>query len=404
MPEETICLNMIVKNEEKILKDTFDNLLKYFNFSNYVIVDTGSTDNTVKVIKDYFKEKNIRGKIHVSPFRDFGYNRTEALEKAFNTSDYLLVFDADDRIKGNLVLPNKLTADAYNLILGDEKFNYTRPLLITNRKKWRFVGVLHEYLEAVKFAPVYQTLEGNYYVNSGRFGNRNQQTNKYERDAEVFEKAILTCEPSLKARYTFYTAQSYKDANNIDKAIEWYIKRIGYQGFIQEVYYSCLMLGHLFMVKGNVKDSLKYYEMSHSFDDERIEGLYYIIKYYREKNEYDNALQYYDKITKPINIKDKLFVFSNIYDYLMDIELAILHLKYDQEKGLNNLIKLFNADYTEDILKTVISILANYIIQVPKFTNLKFLGHFYKFAKKIPLAELLPNKLILLLVSKYEMI
>ena len=58
-----LCLNMIVKNESHIIQETFDNLLKYLPIDYWVISDTGSTDNTRELIKEYFKKKSIRGVI-----------------------------------------------------------------------------------------------------------------------------------------------------------------------------------------------------------------------------------------------------------------------------------------------------------------------------------------------------
>ena len=65
-----------------------------------------------------------------------------ALEHAFNKTDYLFIFDADDFINGSLVLPI-LTHDSYGFKFGND-FTYTRPLLINNRLKWKFIGILHE--------------------------------------------------------------------------------------------------------------------------------------------------------------------------------------------------------------------------------------------------------------------
>ena len=57
--KQTLCLNMIVKDEAHIITKTFDNLLKYFAFDYYVISDTGSTDGTQDLIKEYFTRKNF---------------------------------------------------------------------------------------------------------------------------------------------------------------------------------------------------------------------------------------------------------------------------------------------------------------------------------------------------------
>ena len=57
----TVCLNMIVKNESKIITRLFDTVLGIID--SYCICDTGSTDNTINIIKKYFDYKNIIGKI-----------------------------------------------------------------------------------------------------------------------------------------------------------------------------------------------------------------------------------------------------------------------------------------------------------------------------------------------------
>ena len=58
----TLCLNMIVKNESKIITRLFDSVINIIDC--YCICDTGSTDNTVELIKTYFESKNIASTIN----------------------------------------------------------------------------------------------------------------------------------------------------------------------------------------------------------------------------------------------------------------------------------------------------------------------------------------------------
>jgi glycosyltransferase involved in cell wall biosynthesis len=103
----TLCLNMIVKNESKIIKRLLDSVVNVID--TYCICDTGSTDNTVELIQQYFQEKNIPGIVIYEPFKDFGYNRTFALD-ACNAivAEYILLLDADMVFgKTTIILSNK---------------------------------------------------------------------------------------------------------------------------------------------------------------------------------------------------------------------------------------------------------------------------------------------------------
>ena len=185
-----LCLNMIVKNEAHIIEETLNNLTNNINIDYWVICDTGSTDNTKDIIKNFFDNKKIKGELIDVPWRDFGYNRTKALEYAYNKSDYLLIFDADDKIHGKIDIPKNLR-DQNSFRFGSNSFSYYRTLLINNRKKWKFNGVLHEYLTPIDIIDENTlNIEGSYYIESGRTGNRSLNKDKYKNDAEILEKAF----------------------------------------------------------------------------------------------------------------------------------------------------------------------------------------------------------------------
>ena len=147
MKPQTICLNMIVKDESHIIEKTLENIMKYIPLSYWVISDTGSTDNTKEIIEKFFAKRNIKGEFADEPWRDFSYNRNVALRHAFQKSDYLLIFDADDSFHGDFKLPT-LTKDMIHLYFGSLSIRYKRPLLLNNHKKWKWRGVLHEFIVA----------------------------------------------------------------------------------------------------------------------------------------------------------------------------------------------------------------------------------------------------------------
>ena len=106
---------MIVKNEAAIIRDTLENIIAHIPLDYYVISDTGSDDNTAEIIKQFFAEKGIQGEIHHDEWVNFAHNRNVCLQHAQGKTDYVLIFDADDRFEGNFVLPEELTSDRYYL-------------------------------------------------------------------------------------------------------------------------------------------------------------------------------------------------------------------------------------------------------------------------------------------------
>jgi GR25 family glycosyltransferase involved in LPS biosynthesis len=362
---------MIVKNESHIIVHTLQNILQYIPITYWVIVDTGSTDNTPSVIEDFFKEKKIPGELIRHEWKDFGYNRTHALECAYQKTDYIFLFDADDTIHKSLQLP-PLTDDLYLFQFGD-KFTYLRPLICNNRKKWRFKGVLHEFLEPLEPIKPKIVIKGNYYIESGRGGDRSKNPNKYKDDALVLEKAYEIEPPDgLKGRYAFYCAQSHRDAGNPDMSIEWYKKVVETKNhWNQEKYYASLQIGIMYHAKKMYSESLLYLLKTSEFDSERIEGIVLAMQYYSQTNHHVlvNALYYKYKNYKLGD--NKLFVNNYLYNYQLELYNSIsAYYVQDYQEGYECCKKiLFHQTTLTDITLTIKNILSGYKQQLLEDTN-----------------------------------
>ena len=84
---------MIARDEENIITRAFESMKNII--TSYYICDTGSTDNTIQIIREYFQSKNIPGKVVEEPFKNFSHNRTYALHACIGMSDFVLLLDAD---------------------------------------------------------------------------------------------------------------------------------------------------------------------------------------------------------------------------------------------------------------------------------------------------------------------
>jgi len=327
--KQTICLNMIVKDEAHIIAKTLQNILDNIPITYWVVSDTGSTDNTKDIIKTFFNDKNIPGEIFDDKWQDFGHNRTLALEHAYNKTDYLLIFDADDSFHGEFVLPEKLDKDTYHLKFGDcgGVFVYNRPLLINNRKKFSFNGVLHEFLVSPPNVTS-SIIKGNYFISSGKNGARNNDPYKYKKDATILSAAYeKEKDESLKDRYAFYCAQSYKDANNKEKAIEWYKRTLTRNNWVQEKYYASLTIGHLYKALGDTEKALHYWIKSSQYDMHRIEGIVLACQEYLKQGVHYMVMILYENFKnykKTIgNMSSKLFLDKSKYNYGLEIHASV---------------------------------------------------------------------------------
>lgn len=313
MKNYSLCLNMIVKNESHVIEDTLNNIINNFQIDYWVISDTGSTDTTKEKIMNFFDKNNIKGELHNDVWEDFGYNRTKALEYAYNKSDYILIFDADDKIYGEIILPLELK-DMNSLRFGSEDFSYYKSILINNRKRWKYNGVLHEFLSPIdNIDNVENIIKGTYYIQSGKTGYRNLDKDKYIKDAEILEKAFDEEKNDfIKNRYAFYCGQSYKDAKIYNKAIEWYKKVLTLDNWNQEKYYSCCILGELYKINNNNEEAINYWSKGINYDNERIECHAFMMKYYYENNNHFMVNNIYNSIKNyNIDISKKLFVHTN---------------------------------------------------------------------------------------------
>ncbi len=300
---------MIVKNEADVVAETLDSVAPYI--SSWVIVDTGSTDGTQDVIRKHMARLGIPGGLYEQPWRNFGHNRTEALNLAQGHGDYIWVIDADDIVAGTPDFA-QLSADIYRMRLGDASFTYWRPQLFRDGVRVRYEGVVHE-TAVWESDCVVGRLEGDYHVESRRLGARSQDPQKYARDRDLL-LAEVERNPE-DARSVFYLAQSYFDLGDLANARKWYERRVEMEGLDEEVYYSMLRLAESmagldwpWLVVQDV------YLQAWEFRPIRAEALHAIARRYREQQRYLPGHLFAQRAAQiPFPENDLLFVAADVY-------------------------------------------------------------------------------------------
>lgn len=315
----TLTLGMIVKDEAHVILSTLENICKHVKLDYWIISDTGSTDNTKELIYEFFKSKRIPGELMQHPWVDFSHNRNQVIQHAYQKADYMLMFDADDSFVGEFTLP-PLVEDAYLFKFG-QGLLYNRPTLFSLHKRWKYVGVLHENLESETPENRRAALvEGNYHIESGRTGNRNKNPNKYQDDAALLEKTILTeTNESLKYRYMYYCGQSYRDFKDYPNAIRMYKAFLETQGSATEKFNSCIEIAKMCFELNQFEEAQTHLCRTVKYDPERIEGIVILMeKLYSQQNHLMMNALYHRFKGYSHRQSHKTFYIPDLYDYVME--------------------------------------------------------------------------------------
>jgi hypothetical protein len=314
---------MIVKNNSKIILRCLKSCSKYIDY--WYITDTGSNDDTIKIIKEYFKEKEIPGELYEEEFKDFSINRTNNIKRAIskyknnNEKIYLMLLDSDFELKVyDENFKNKLKSPAYMLrYIGN--LDYTRTCLVDINYDWYYKHKTHEYIKCDKVSiSEIQELKNVKIYEKDEYKNYDY---KFKRDIKLLKQEIdeLKDDIQSKSRLYYYLGQSYECIKSYNLAIKSYQEVVKIENnWIEEKYYAQYKIGLCKLLSGYnmdniIIDFLKAYEILPT----RLEALYQIIKYYYENN---NNLRCYlfacmaDKFynSYPNNI---LFIDKNIHMY-----------------------------------------------------------------------------------------
>jgi glycosyltransferase involved in cell wall biosynthesis len=316
---KTISLCIIVKNESHVIERCLNSVKPLLDY--VLVIDTGSTDNTIEVIENWLRENNLPGEVISEPWKNFAYNRSFALSELRKREfiDYALMIDADEILKFDedfnpQEFKSNMDVDLFDITTNMGGISYVRPQLSSNRKNYRYEGVVHEFLTGE--VETRRTAEG-FHNQPIQDSNRNRSGNKFEGDVILLKEAIEeTQDEWFKSRYTFYLAQSLRDLQRREESLEYYLKRTQMGFWVEEVFISYLNAGNLMKELGHPKSEVIHtYMKGHESVPNRVECIYSALNYCRINglNQYGYILgKQAIRISKPVNA---LFTEDWMYDY-----------------------------------------------------------------------------------------
>ena len=330
-----LCLGFVCKNEAPVILDLLNSTYKYISY--WVICDTGSTDDTVAIIKKFYEEKQIPGELFVDEWVNFQHNKSLLFERCYQKMDYILHIDADDMLEGNFnfEITEHKTSFYLNSIAGGS-LNYKSTHLFNSALQWRFLGVAHtvcKFLDKDVDIDSGDLSDKDFYIKIRSGGARAKDPNKFLKDALAlqgqFFETLYDDPHQLNSRSAFYTAQSYHDQGMYKESIQWYRLYTKLKNtWIEEYFESHKRIAELYMkLNFDLSKIIEQVDLVNTICADRAEISFAFGRYLNNINKNDLAYKYLSHARKMDfdTIKNKyiLFLFKHCYGKYINDELAV---------------------------------------------------------------------------------
>jgi tetratricopeptide (TPR) repeat protein len=279
-----------------------------------VICDTGSTDRTRDLIADALAD--VPGALHQCDWVNFGHNRTELMEYAYGKADYLLLLDADMTISYEGSHIQAITADSY-LLRHKENPEYWVKRLVRGDRRWGFVGATHEYISTDGTERT-EKLDGIVIDHHADGGTRPE---KFQRDLALLS-GELERNPN-DARSVFYLAQTYRDLDRPEEALQQYRRRVSMGGWEEEAFYAQYQVGVLSERVGEHPSAVAALLEAWEVRPSRAEPLYELAWMFRARRLHHSAHMIAARGIRIPVPDDTLFVHRWVYEWGLWFEYSI---------------------------------------------------------------------------------
>lgn len=278
----------------------------------------------MQLVKDFFDSKFIPGQVINKQFENLSQKRNYAFDTIRGKVDQVLWIDCDDEL---VLSPgfdiNKLKKQLSGTDIGlinvkHGNTQYAREHMLNFSKKFYWEGVAHETIICDQTPDPDKLLIEDVTIlchGDGNATSSQTQREKFMGHAKLLEKEVAL---KNKSRDVFYLAQSYRDAGEREKAIEWYSKRLLMVGFYEELYISQLNIAHLkWQLQEPIEVIADEFMKCGELDDLRAEHLLYLKQMYERNNRPASARkieklrsEYYNKHPYPQRV---LFILPEAY-------------------------------------------------------------------------------------------
>jgi len=321
---------MIVKNEEDVIGRCLASVKDLVDEIN--IIDTGSTDNTKEIVKQFtdriFDFEWIN---HFAAARNFSFQQA--------TKEYILWLDADDVLLEEdqekfKVLKEALTLDIdavsmnYNLSFDNEgnvSSLLSRYRLVRRDNQFQWIGAVHEYLEV-----------GGNLLDSNIAVSHLPLSHDHTRNITIYKQLVESGEP-LSPRDTFYYANELLDHGQFEDAIFYYEMFLTSKlGWVEDNIRACFKLADCYSHLNDTENNLSSIFRSFEYDIPRPEACCRLGFHFMEQVKNYEAIFWYEQA---LLIKQNLnapFQNKTFTTWLPHLQLCVLFDRLQQYETANS--------------------------------------------------------------------
>jgi len=290
----TISLCMIVKNEENTLPRCLNSVKDLVD--EIIIVDTGSTDKTVEIAKQYTDRV-----YHFTWVNSFAKARNYSFSLA--TKDYILFLDADDvlleedqekfrKLKETLDPSVDVVTMIYQTGFdeyGNVTLRYRRNRLTKREKNFQWIGDIHEYLDARGV-----TIHSDVAVTH----KKEAKPQSRGRNRSIFEEKLERGDVFTERDY-FYYGNELREHGHYQKAIENYKKSLEIkEGWSEDKIFACIYMGDCYRFLEDLDNEREALLRSFHYGPPRAEAVSRLGYNFFQRHEYKTAIFWYDLATR----------------------------------------------------------------------------------------------------------
>lgn len=275
---DKIQLLLMVKNGADLITRSLESFVDQVD--RFVILDTGSTDNTIKLIEEFRNCYSQDVVIINEEFLGFDKSRNSLLDHAFGwEGKWSVMIDDSYILKGNLreSLHAELHGKVYSIVVSDDMVEYPSSRVIGTRylKEIRYEGSIHEYLNHAPFG----VISGVKLVDVKCEGHRIRTTTRNLSDVEKLRSAAVTSleDECRRAYYIAMTKHSLYRVGRCDikEVYDALVARVVLPGDPEEKMFAIVVLGGLHEVRGDKVGAAKCYLLAGDVFPERKGECYF---------------------------------------------------------------------------------------------------------------------------------